>query len=213
MSLKERFQSASRKQKILVITVILILLLLIILSLYLLLTKSKTIAPQAVNQSVNATNQATNAAPNINTVISTTYISNESIAQAKETVVKQEPALLIAIAFTERLGSFSNQSNYQNFVDIEVFMAENVKNWLQNYVENIKKEHPEFGDYYGLTTKVISSDVRLLDEEKGEAEIMLTTQRQEFKGSNINPQIYYQDILVKLTKSGDKWLVTGAYWQ
>lgn len=125
----------------------------------------------------------------------------------------EEAASVIAEAFAERFGSYSNQSDYANLDDLAVFMTPNISGWIIKYKDQLRKENPDFNYYYAMETKAISKQVNSLDEEAGKAEITVKTQRQEFKNSIENPRIFYQDILIKLVKIDNEWKVDGAYWQ
>ena len=136
---------------------------------------------------------------------------NNEVEEVNET--EQVSVLLIAESFAERFGSYSNQSDYQNLDDLEIFMTESMNTWVESYKEDLKKQNPDINIYYAVETKAISNQVRVLDEEKGEAELLIKTQRQEFENDITNPAIFYQDILLKLVKADGQWKVQGAYWQ
>lgn len=126
---------------------------------------------------------------------------------------KEEAAAVVAEAFAERFGSYSNQSDYANLDDLQIFMTDNINNWVIKYKEQLRKENPDFNSYYAMETKAISKQINSMDEKAGKAEITVKTQRQEFKNSINDPRVFYQDILIKLVKVGNEWKVDGAYWQ
>ena len=65
-------------------------------------------------------------------------------------------------------------------------------------------------EYTGITTKSLSTKILSLTEE--DALINVVTQRVETQ-DDLSQEIYYQDIEIGLIKSGNKWLVSSAYWQ
>jgi len=119
----------------------------------------------------------------------------------------------IALTFAERFGSYSNQGNFSNLDDLRDIMTVRMKAWSDNYIATNKFLSEDGQDYYGVTTKALSVQVVNFDDSLGRAEVMATTQRQEAKGSTINPQVFYQDLKLNLVDSGDGWKVDRAEWQ
>ncbi len=117
----------------------------------------------------------------------------------------------LAASFAERLGSFSNQSDYSNFEDLDIFMTASMRDWAKTYVEKVRADNPYQGKYYGITTKAISTEVKSFDEKKGAAEVVIGTQRRETKidGSENN---FDQNLRLTFVKENGQWLVDGAYW-
>lgn len=127
---------------------------------------------------------------------------------------EQVDVILIAKSFAERFGSYSNQSDYSNFNDLEIFMTANMNNWIKNtYIDDLRSQNPNIDIYYAIETKYISEQIISLDETAGRAEIMIKTQRQEFENDILNPSVFYQDILLQLNKIDNQWKVNGAFWQ
>ncbi|MCF7860290.1 hypothetical protein K9M09_01590 [Patescibacteria group bacterium] len=117
----------------------------------------------------------------------------------------------LASAFAERLGSYSNQSNYSNFEDLNIFMTDSMRDWAKNYVEKMRQENPYSGSYYGVTTKAVSTEVESFNDALGSAEVIISTQRRELNldGGENN---YQQNLRLTFVKESDQWLVDGAYW-
>lgn len=117
----------------------------------------------------------------------------------------------LAASFAERLGSFSNQSDYSNFEDLDIFMTASMRDWAKEYVEKMRADNPYNGKYYGITTKAVSTEVKSFDEKKETAEIVIGTQRRETKidGSENN---FNQNLRLTFVKENGQWLVDGAYW-
>ena len=83
--------------------------------------------------------------------------------------------------------------------------------WVYNSIAIQKLTVDE--SYYGVTTIAVSSKIITLSEELGQADIMVSTQRQENKGSTVNPRVTYQDIEIELVNTGSGWKVDSAEWQ
>ena len=149
-----------------------------------------------------------------------TSISNQEDSQITNTLSltgKQETGVnelkRLAGAFAERFGSYSNQSNYGNILDLKLFMTEKMKDWADDYVSQaIAKEKNNF-IYYGITTKAIAQEVKQYDEDMGEAEILVATSRREAIGSTANATSFNQNVLITLIKEKGSWKIDSAYWQ
>ncbi|HQC50143.1 MAG: hypothetical protein ACOX0H_03020 [Patescibacteria group bacterium] len=116
-------------------------------------------------------------------------------------------------AFAERFGSYSNYSNYSNFTDLKLFMTEEMKVWADAYVEDLRTKSQNDGEYFGITTTALTSEVLSYDDSAGQARIMVNTQRRESTSQVNEGQAYFQKIEITLKKVNDSWLVDKAYWQ
>jgi len=120
--------------------------------------------------------------------------------------------LSLVLPFVERFGSYSNQGNFENLSDLLPFMTDAMKTWAQKQI-TIQTQKSFQSVYRGVTTKALSYTMAHYDATKGQAEMKVSTQRQEMIGSSENSRSYTQDITVKLVKSDGVWLVDGVYWQ
>lgn len=127
--------------------------------------------------------------------------------------INQNDLSKIAMAFSERFGSYSNQSNYDNFTDLKIFMTDNMKGWADRYVSELKTSPQQDVGYYGVSTKALTSEVLQFNEANGEAEILVTTQRRESTDTVENNGSYIQKIKITMVKSDGEWLVDKAYWE
>lgn len=116
-----------------------------------------------------------------------------------------------AASFAERFGSYSNEGNFNNLNDLRVLMTLKMNAWTNNYIASQQPGKNE--SYYGVTTIAISSKIITLSEELGQADILVSTQRQTAKGSTINPRVTYQDLEIELVNTNDGWKVDSAQWQ
>jgi len=133
------------------------------------------------------------------------------LSQEEEHEINAGDVAKIAEAFAERLGSYSNQSNYANFEDLNIFMTASMREWAVSYVDKMKADNPYNGGYYGITTKAISTKTVSFDDDKGEAEIIVSTQRREVSLEN-SENTFNQDLRLVFLKDKNQWLVDGAYW-
>lgn len=137
---------------------------------------------------------------------------NERPKITKEEIAEEELKRMAA-SFTERFGSYSNQSSYGNILDLKIFMTAKMQDWADNFIKEIIAKSVYSGIYYGVTTKAVSETIRKFDEDGGEAIILVSAQRREAAGATNNITTSYQDILIKFTKEKGAWKVDSADWQ
>ncbi len=118
----------------------------------------------------------------------------------------------VANTFTERFGSYSNQGNFQNLEDLRDLMTVKMKGWTDNFIQQQKVAMGDDSIYYGITTKAISATIATFEASLGRAEVVVETQRQEAKGSTINPKVFYQKMQLKLVQTGEGWKVDEVNW-
>ena len=111
----------------------------------------------------------------------------------------------LAKNYAARLGSWSTDNPGVNLEELLPLSSPSMRNYLQGIDINYSAE-----EFSGVTTKSISAEILSLSDSA--ATVMVSTQRIE-TDSNLQDNTYYQDIEIHLVKSGDEWLVSGAYWQ
>lgn len=143
-------------------------------------------------------------------------INNNVAVNPPQLVAPQDDAgklKLLASVFTANYGSYSNQTSLSNFDDFYSYMSDTMKKWIEStYKKEIMAEHPK-DVYYAIETKVLKIQVNKLDDTAGTAELLINTQRQEFKESPDNFNVFKQDLLLNLVKVDDNWIIDSAYWQ
>jgi hypothetical protein len=113
--------------------------------------------------------------------------------------------------FAERLGSFSNQSDYGNVTDLKIFMTKAMQDWADKYVADLKAQKYT-GEYYGITTHTLTTKVLNYDEKAGKVKVEVTTERQESHAANLGAA-YQQKMTLDLVKYNGSWLVDNAVWE
>jgi len=121
-------------------------------------------------------------------------------------------AIRVAMAFSERFGSFSNSSSFSNILDLKPAMTETMAAWADKYVEDLQASTAPSGEYYGTTTRAVNSQLINFDEVRGFATVKVTTQRHESTAVNPAGRTYYQDITLDLRRQDGVWKVDAAYW-
>ena len=126
-------------------------------------------------------------------------------------VLNANDAAKLSASFTERLGSFSNQSDYGNVTDLKILMTSSMRDWADKYVAELKAK-PYSGEYYGIITKALTTKVLNYDEAKGTAKVELVTERQETKAT-VAGATYQQKMTLDLVKINSEWIVDNAVWE
>lgn len=119
---------------------------------------------------------------------------------------------VLSMPFVERLGTYSNQSNYENLSQLLPFMTETMQGWANEKITAAQKQ-PFNTLYTGITTKALSFQVVSINETAGIAEAKIATQRKESVGTATNAKVYNQDISLKFKNIGGAWLVDSATWE
>lgn len=114
----------------------------------------------------------------------------------------------LAKTFAERYGSYSNEAKFQNLRDLLPFMSGSFVEKTQLFIDTT----PIPEEYYGVTTRVVAVDVKVLDETAGTATIELTVQREEAKESPENRTITYALLRLEFVMEEGSWKVSSATW-
>ncbi len=143
-------------------------------------------------------------------------VKNNSVPvfQQSDNTVKESDLLKMAAAFAERFGTYSNQSNFANIIDLKMFMSTKMKLWADTYVADMRAKKNDNSLYYGVTTRAINQEMSLLDEDSGEARATVYTRRQEAAGFTNNiTKSFSQEIVVNMIKENKSWKIDAVFWQ
>lgn len=166
---------------------------LIALVLFLFLRKDSP-APAPAPAQNEATLPAGNAAPTI----------TDAPQPVLDPGVRDAP--MIARLFVERFGSYSSEANRANIDDVlslatPAFQAE---------LQATKSSSAVAGEYYGVSTRVLSATVT--ENTETTATINVMTQRAETVGA-ADEAVRYQDVTVQMEKVNDTWKVRAITWK
>lgn len=174
-----------------------ILVMVIILIVFLLMRSNEQAPPSnttGTNTNVNVVVINTNTASNQNT----------NTAPNDELTITR-----LANLFVERFGSFSTEAKYQNLIDLKPYMTTTMQTWVDTTVAGQSQAAPT--GYTSVTARVLSTTV--VSQTAAAAELTISTRRTEEGDTTNSAKTYYQDITVKMVKSGDDWKVDSALWQ
>lgn len=118
----------------------------------------------------------------------------------------------LARSFTERFGSFSNQGDFENIVDLYPFMTAKMRQWAEKYVADGRaRQGSAPADYFGMTTRALGS--RAVEKGSKKTIILVTTQRRESTAAALNARVYNQDLELILIEDAGLWRVDEAQWK
>lgn len=142
-----------------------------------------------------------------------------NINQASPVITEPETDLSVTLkslasTFSERYGSFSNQSDFKNLRDLTPLMTDKFSSQNNEYIKRQKEKGVDTSVYYGVASKTVKNKLISLNKQETKAVVKLTLQRREAKESiNKNVRIFYQDIVIGLQKEREEWKVSSAEWK
>lgn len=129
--------------------------------------------------------------------------------QVSETGPQQFSAEVVARLFAERFGSFTNVDNFAGISLVESYITPSFGQWYNsNYRSQLQERYPG-PEYGGETVKVLGVD--MLSEEDVQAVASVRTQRTV--STSVSEDVRYQTLRLDMIKTGDAWLVDGAFWE
>lgn len=189
-----------RRKKIIIIVILVIIG--ILLAIFFLVGQQK-------NGNEQSTPTATTTTPQGERASLTPPVRERTQSEVKE-MNQESQVLAIARTFAERYGSFSNQGGFLNLLDLEAISTDSLNRELrQSYVD---REKEEVGEYFGVTTRVVSLKVEAIDSDSS-ARVRAETQREEARGNTTSKRVYYQAITLELVKVGNVWKVDSVKWE
>lgn len=123
----------------------------------------------------------------------------------------EDSAKKLAMSFAERFGSYSNQDAYAHLRDLKIFMTDKMSAWADKYIQDEMAKKVKANEYYGINTRSAAAEIKSIDEAAGNAEIIISTIRQET--ANKDAKSFQQKITIKLIKENGIWKVDSALWQ
>lgn len=136
-------------------------------------------------------------------------ISAQELEVERETRIVSADVVSLSKSFVTRYGSYSNEANFANLVDVLPLMSRTFASETEEFIE--RTAVPE--EYYGVTTGIITVKVDSQDDVAGEAQVTVMTQREESIGSPQNSIVKYQEIFLTFVMENGSWKVDSATWQ
>ena len=128
-----------------------------------------------------------------------------TIKEQTTTEAQQNGAKQIAKIFAERYGSYSNENDYQNILEVKEISS--VSMWTE--LSKLMQNKQNASSYFGVTTR--GATMKLTKWSDSAASVTVSTVRAETQnGKTTNKE---QDAKVTLIKIGKEWLVDSFSWQ
>lgn len=124
----------------------------------------------------------------------------------------RDAANQLALYFTDRYGSSSNQADFSNLIDLKVFMTEALAARTDAYIAAERAKTGSVEKYEGVTTKSIIAEFVTFSEANGTAEGVVKTKRQATAADG-KVTTYDQNLTIGLRKIDGQWKVDRAEWQ
>jgi hypothetical protein len=125
----------------------------------------------------------------------------------------KEDLIRLSMSFAERFGSYSNQSNYTNVIDLKLFMSDKMRVWADDFVAQQRRADKDTSIYFGITTTAVANELLTYDEDLGTASVKVETRRREATGTTGNlSDPYGQRVTVTFVKERGTWKVDSAFW-
>jgi hypothetical protein len=196
-------------QRTIIIAIIVILLLLAVVYFLFMYKFPGSIIPSAKNPASGQSTTTSQSLPG-STSVPVTPAIKPNVPPASSAVINQDNLIKTAKSFVERLGSYSNQSNFANISDLKVMMTASMRAWADKYIADNQKK-PYSGIYQGVTTQAVTAKTLDFNDANGKADILIGTQRVSVTGTS-SPVTTNQDITITLVKQNGNWLVDNAVW-
>jgi hypothetical protein len=130
-------------------------------------------------------------------------------------VLKRQQARQLATSFIERHGSFSSDSNFGNIADLLIFMtpelrAESSAAIQRGRMERSSRQAPV--PYFGIVSKVITSNEIRYDGDVGTAAFELEAQRRKTDAGGTT-EVVIEGAVVEMVHRQGIWLVERFFWK
>lgn len=142
----------------------------------------------------------------------------EVIELAELSPVKREELLTRAdlerfsVMFAERYASYSNQVDYANWLDLEVFMTAKMRQEIESQIAALAAEELEV--YQGFTAKALATKIVEYDSLEDKAVVEVTLQQRKAEGHSDNYQVVYQKLILNFNKKTSQgWKVDSVQWK
>lgn len=165
----------------------------------------------ADNVNVNAVNNALGVVQNYPALTNQTNAAVNTTRQAQSTT--EQELRQLALSFTERYGSYSNQTDFANLENLLVFMTDDFAGATRSFVASERSKNRDTVVYYGITTKAAAAQTEAFRESQGTAVFLVQTLRREAIGATNNARSYQQSLRITMKKSDGVWKVDAADWQ
>lgn len=120
----------------------------------------------------------------------------------------------LAASFAERFGSYSNQGEFENLLDLKALSTTKMQSWIDDLIKKNQAAQGNTASYFGVTAKAVSSKITSLNEKSGSAKVVVSVQKREASGSMTeNVKVSYQNLELEFKKVSEEWKVDSTTWK
>jgi len=208
-----KFKIMDRRTIILIAVAGVLVISLLVIGLYAIFRSPEPVqAPEANLNTSNANQPTTGLATNQPPVTFELPQPVEPVVVDQATKDKADIERL-ARTFTERYGSFSNQTDFENLEDLKIFMTASMRAYVDSFIARQRAQRGDTSIYYGVTTKVLTTEITDYSPSLGRAEVLVTVQKQESTGSTTNTKVFNQEAALDFARDNGSWKLEGLYWK
>ncbi len=135
----------------------------------------------------------------------------ETFTRASDQEILEQRLVSSAGQFAERFGTYSNQADFQNLVDLYPLMTASMREATERTIAQARSAGGGGDGYVGVTTRAVSTTLASLDATGGRATVTVAAQRSTQSGDD-QPTVDYRTLTLAFRRSGDLWLVDSATW-
>jgi len=118
----------------------------------------------------------------------------------------------LAMAFSERLGSYSSEGDFANIIDLLPLMTPSLQDAQNAFVAAQRAKSPSEPVFSGVTSRALNATFSSFDDAVGKASVTVQLQRRETSSTGPDDRVYYQDLRLELLKRSGKWAVDSVKW-
>ncbi len=134
-----------------------------------------------------------------------------ALPQASQEEKTRELIRQLALAFTERFGTFQNLGNFENITDLFPLMTDRFKLLEERQITKMSSERKPNALPVTMTTRALVVEIPEIASGVEKVQAIVKTQRQEQKDKE--EKVWYQDLELKILKQGEGWKVDEAAWK
>ncbi len=150
-------------------------------------------------------------APTPTAPATTTPAPTPTFSRASAREILEQQLKTGAAQFAERFGTYSNQGDFQNLIDLFPLMTERLRSQTERTIDAARVAPSTPTGYVGVTTRPVTTAVVSVDEAGGRAVLRVSTQRATQTG-DAQPVTRYETLTLEFRNQQNVWKVDSALW-
>lgn len=135
----------------------------------------------------------------------------QTFSRASDRDIIMHQLTVTAGQFAERFGTYSNQADFQNLIDLFPLMTVRFRDATERTIAQARTAGTAPEEYVGVVTRTVTAKLPSLDDRAGRVTATVTAQRATQTGSDV-PTTRYQTLTIEFRLTGGVWLVDSATW-